>query len=235
MRRYLKPTEAIDCDTQSIKESAQLLTTELETAREKAVALFYFVRDEIKHNPFTPGYLREHFKASAILERRKGYCQHKAILLVALARASGIPARLGFVDIHDHRLPDKLIQIKGGNNLFIFHGYSQLYLDGRWVHASPSYDYQTCRRNRFVPVDFDGLNDAKDSRYDEDGKLHIEYVRDRGQYEDFPWDELCKATEEFAAKMGRDLPELISMWWGRKPAERQGLASRISDSAFTCE
>ncbi len=219
MERYLQPTQTIDCDAQSIRETAHSLTGRAETAREKATALFYYVRDEIRHNPFSPGYLLEHFKASTILEGRKGYCQHKAILLVALARASGIPARLGFVDVHDHRLPERLRQIKGGDNLFIFHGYTQLYLDDRWIHASPSYDFKTCLRNRFVPVDFDGLNDAIDSRYDQDGKLHIEYVHERGHFEDFPWDELCKAREKFAADMGRDLSELISAWWGSKSTE----------------
>jgi transglutaminase-like putative cysteine protease len=219
MKRYLRSTQIIDCDTNSVQEAAYALTNRFKIDREKATALFYFIRDAIKHNPFSPGYLFEHFKASTILKEREGYCQHKAILLVALARASGIPARLGFVDIRDHRLPEKLLQIKGGDNLFIFHGYAQLYLSDRWIHASPSYDYNTCLRNRFIPVEFDGLNDAKDSPYDQEGNLHIEYVYDRGHYEDFPWDELCKARDEFAANMGRDLSELMSSWWGNLSTE----------------
>jgi len=42
------------------------------TDREKAVALFYFVRDEIKHDPDAPGLLLENYKASVTLERGKG-------------------------------------------------------------------------------------------------------------------------------------------------------------------
>ncbi|GAF86460.1 unnamed protein product, partial [marine sediment metagenome] len=101
MEKYLKCTEVIDWDTKSIKEKAQALTEGLETARVKAVALYYFVRDEIKQNPYAPCQLLEDYKASSTLERGHGFCQHKAVLLVALARAAGIPARLGFVDVRD--------------------------------------------------------------------------------------------------------------------------------------
>ena len=65
-----------------------------------------------------------------------------------------------------------------------------MYLAGRLIHARPSYEDKTVLRSRFVPVEFDGMNHAKDSRYDVDGKLHIEYVHDRGHYGDFPWDEI---------------------------------------------
>jgi len=40
----------------------------------KAVALFCFVRDQIKYNPFMPRFLPEHFRASNTLERKTGFC-----------------------------------------------------------------------------------------------------------------------------------------------------------------
>jgi transglutaminase-like putative cysteine protease len=57
------------------------------------------VRDEIKYNMYTPKFLPEHFLASNILAKNEGYCVQKAVLLVALARAAGIPAGLGFAKI----------------------------------------------------------------------------------------------------------------------------------------
>ena len=99
MEKYLKCTDIIDCDTKSIRAKAQALTEGLATDREKAVALFYFVRDEIKFNPYAAGDLLEYNKASVVLERGHGFCYQKAIVLVALARVVGIPARLGFADI----------------------------------------------------------------------------------------------------------------------------------------
>ena len=205
--RYLRTTETVDFDTESVRKKAEEVTRGLETDREKAVALFYFVRDEIKHNPYAPSqYLEEH-KASVILERGNGHCQHKSLLLVALSRAVGIPARLGYLDILDHLLSYKFRSMVGGGNLLIQHGYAELYIDGRWVHASTAYDLETCTKNGFVPVEFNGMDDAKDSRYNKQGKPHIEHVKDHGQYEDFPWDEIVNYRMEFVEKIGREWEE----------------------------
>jgi hypothetical protein len=207
MDKYLMCTEVIDCDASSVKEKARVLTEGLETEREKAIALFYFVRDEIKHDPYAPGLLLEDYKASITLERGNGFCQQKALLLVALSRAAGIPARVGFVDVRDHLLSYKFRKMIGGGNLLIQHGYAELYIDGKWVHASPAYDLECCQRNRFVPVEFDGINDAKDSPYNRDGRPHIEHVKDHGHYEDFPWDDIVSYRKEWVAQMGRGWDE----------------------------
>ena len=95
---YLRSTATIDSDSEPVRRQARALTEGLDSDRDKAVALFYYVRDQIRHNPYAPGLVLEDYRASAILERGNGYCQHKAILLVALCRAAEIPARLGFVD-----------------------------------------------------------------------------------------------------------------------------------------
>ncbi len=208
MERYLNCTEIIDCDTKSVKDKAQELTKGRQTDRERAVALYYFVRDEIRHNAYAPLYDPGLYKASAVLEAGNGFCQQKSVLLVALARAVGIPARLGFVDVHDHLLSDSFRRMIGGVNTFPFHGFAELYIDGRWIHASPAYDLKTCCRKRFVPVDFDGINHAKDSPYDQDGKPHIEHLKYHGPYEDFPWDEISNYYKEWAALLGIDWDKL---------------------------
>ncbi|MEE8470103.1 MAG: transglutaminase-like domain-containing protein, partial [Dehalococcoidia bacterium] len=187
---YLNCTDFIDFDTKAVKEKARSLTKELRTDREKAIALYYFVRDEIRHNAYAQLYDLDRYKASVILEEGSGICQQKSILLTALSRAAGIPARLGFVDVNDHQLSESFKKMIGGINEFPFHGFAELFIDGRWVHASPAYDIATCRRKRFVPVEFDGVNDAKDSRYTEDGEPHIVHLEYHGPYEDFPWGEM---------------------------------------------
>ena len=193
MGKYLKPTEAIDCDASSIIEKAQSLTKGQREDVEKAKSLFYFVRDEIRYNPYLPHYLLEHHKASATLERGDGYCVQKAVLLAALARALGIPARLGFADLRNHLLPEKLAHRMGGNNLFIYHGFCEFYIGGRWVKTTPAFDLGMCREQGIIPVEFDGENDAMFPRYNREGKLHIEYVCDRGCYDDLPWEEILEA------------------------------------------
>ena len=208
MGNYLRCTEIIDCDEESIRQKAQELTEGLQTDREKAVALYYFVRDTIRHNAYAQLYDLERYKASVVLEAGNGICQQKSVLLAALVRAVGIPARIGFVDVNDHQLSESFKQMIGGINVFPFHGFAELYIDGRWVHASPAYDLATCRRKRFVPVDFDGVNDAKDSRYTEDGEPHIEHIEYHGPYEDFPWDEIQAYYKEWAARLGIGWDEL---------------------------
>jgi len=165
------------------------------------------VRDEIRHNAYAELYDINRYKASAILEAGNGVCQQKAILLCALARAAGIPARIGFVDVSDHQISESFKQMIGGFNVLPFHGFAELFVDGRWVHASPAYDIATCRRKRFIPVEFDGINDAKDSRYTENGEPHVEHLEYHGPYDDFPWDEIQNYYKEWVAKLGIDWDE----------------------------
>ncbi len=95
----------------------------------------------------------------------------------------------------------------GGGNLLIQHGYTEIFIGDRWVHASPAYDLDTCEKNGFVPVDFDGTKDAKDSPYNRDGKHHIEHVKDHGHFLDFPWDEIDGYRREWVVRIGREWTE----------------------------
>ena len=205
--RYLSCMEIIDCDSASIREKARELTEGLVTDREKAIALFYFTRDEVRHNPYAPGQIAENYKASATLARGNGHCQHKAVVLVALCRAAGIPARPGYVDIRDHLLSPKFRKMIGGGNLLIVHGYAEIYIDGRWVHVSPAYDTDTCSKGGFIPVEFDGIADARDSQYDTSGNPHIEHVKDHGPYEDMPLEFILKYTQDWVARGGMEWDE----------------------------
>ncbi len=207
MNKYLESTEYIDWETESVKKKAAELTKGLKTNREKAIAVYYFVRDSIRHNPYAEGASPEDFRASAILQKGNGYCQHKALLLAALARAAGIPSRLGYADVRDHLLSKKFRAMIGGDNLLIQHGYTELYIDGRWVHASPAYDLATCNKMGFVPVEFDGIHDARDSAFNATGKPHIEYVKDHGTYADFPWDFILSYRQEWVNSIGREWGE----------------------------
>ncbi len=199
---FLKCTEIIDCDTDSIKAKALEVTKGLKTDKEKAVALYYFVRDKIKHNAYIQLYDPIRYKASSTLKAGDGMCQNKAILLVALARAVGVPARLGFVDVEDHQLSESFKQMIGGVNVMPFHGFAELYIGGRWVHASPAYDLATCQKKGFIPVEFDGVNDAKDSEHTKAGQPHMKHIKYHGPYEDLPLDEIYSYYRGWIAKMG---------------------------------
>jgi len=171
------------------------LTQGKEDAMEKAKALFYFVRDGISYNLYVPKHMPEHFRASNTLARGKGYCVQKAVLLVALARAAGIPARLGCAKIRNHLVPPRVLKILK-SNIFPWHGYVELHLGGKWVKATPAFDLKMCQENRLIPVEFDGRNDARFHSHNLDGKPHIEYLLDRGLFDDVPLDEIRKALIE---------------------------------------
>jgi len=196
MEGYLKSTAAIDSDNPSIKEKAQNLIRGKRETTDKAKSLFYWVRDEIKYNPFVPLEVLENYRASKTLERGQGFCVEKAAVLAAFARAVDIPARLHLADIRNYLISDRLLKVMG-TNLFSYHGYTELYINGTWVKATPAFDLKMCQKNRIIPVEFDGQNDAILHSHNLDGKLHIEYVKDRGYREDVPVDEILAAWEKY--------------------------------------
>ncbi|MFP3974725.1 MAG: transglutaminase-like domain-containing protein [Chloroflexota bacterium] len=206
--RCLQPTPIIDSDNPAVQQKANSLTRGQESIPEKARSLFYLVRDQIRYNPYSPFFP---LQASATLERGEGFCIQKAILLTALARASGIPARLGFADIRNHIMPEKLLKIMG-TNVFTYHGFTEFLIDEKWIKATPAFDLQMCQNNGIIPVEFDGLNHAIFHQYTEEGTLHIEYVRQHGSYEDVPVHDILDAA---ARQQGK---EFVRCWetgeWG---------------------
>ncbi|MFW9999203.1 MAG: transglutaminase family protein [Candidatus Hodarchaeota archaeon] len=194
---YLKPTKFFDFNKKSVSEKALEITNDLKTEKEKAIALFYWVRDEIKYNMLTyvPN-VPANFKASITLRRKNGFCVSKSILLSSFARAIGIPARIHLVDLINHLISQKVIDFMGTNVMYV-HGYSEFYLDGKWVKLTPSFDPQTALKGKFLPmVEFDGENDAVFPKFDNQGNLFGEYLTDRGVHAELPLEEIDKIFEE---------------------------------------
>ena len=163
--------------------------------RERAVSLYYAVRDGIAYNPFLDFSDARVFQASAVLAASQGFCIGKAALLSACARAAGIPARIGFADVKNHLTSPRLAETMG-TDLFIYHGYSELHLDGRWVKATPAFNLSLCTRFRVRPLEFDGREDSILHPFDADNRRHMEYLRDRGSRADVPVEEIQSAFRE---------------------------------------
>ena len=193
MEKFLQPTPYIDCDAEPVKEKSRALVQGIPASRDKAIRIFYAVRDDIKYTIYGKRSLPDHFSASFILSAGEGYCVQKAILLVALARAASIPARLRLAAIRSHLVPKELLK-KRGTDLFPYHGYADLHVDGVWVKATPTFDIGSCTEGGLRPVDFDGQHDALLPSTTLDGRPHIEYVEDRGFFEDVPFDAIMKAS-----------------------------------------
>jgi transglutaminase-like putative cysteine protease len=162
---------------------------------ERAVSLYYAVRDVIRYNPFLDFSDPLVFKASAVLAADQGFCVGKASLLAACARAAGIPARVGVADVKNHLTSPRLAETMG-SDLFVYHGYADLYLDGKWVKATPAFNLELCTRFRVKPLEFDGREDSIFHPFDQDNRRHMEYLRDRGTHADVPVDAIQQAFRE---------------------------------------
>jgi transglutaminase-like putative cysteine protease len=192
---FLMPTPVFDWNNNSVSDKVQELTEGLLTNEEQALALFYFVRDEIKYKLFDDELSIEQFRSSETLKNGYGFCIPKAGLLISFARATGIPARLHLVDIRNHRLPEHIFE-RLKTDLLVYHGYAELYLNDRWIAATPAMDIALCEKYQIIPVEFDGRKDAMFHKKDKEDRLDIEYVSDHGTFHDLPYDRVMSAFKQ---------------------------------------
>ncbi len=193
--RYLKPTFIIDSDNRKVIEFARQVVENINDPIKKAIKIFYVVRDQIWYDPYTPFYKPEHYKASEILKKKRGFCIPKASLLCALGRALGIPSRLAFFDVKNH-LTTKQLREFFGSDIFVFHGVTEFFLNGKWVKATPAFNAELCKIHNVPPLEFNGKEDAIFQAFNLENKQFMEYLRFRGSYEDVPLNEILKAFEE---------------------------------------
>lgn len=184
----LRASEFFDCDHPAVVDYARSAVADASTPREQAVRLYYAVRDRLMYNVYGNRLDRDAMRASAILAKRSGFCVHKSIVMVALCRAVGIPARLALADVRNHIGSKRLLELLGGD-LFRFHAYAEIALDGRWVKATPVFNRTLCAAFGVEPLEFDGVNDAVLQQYRSDGsRTQLDFVHDHGRFDEFPYE-----------------------------------------------
>lgn len=185
MREYLEPGRCIDSDHPALMEFANCHRGESNDPREQARNLYRAVRDEIRYNPYAFSRDPQSLKASQALLAGESYCVPKANLLAACARHCGIPARIGLADVRNHLSTPRLLELLR-SEVFAMHGYTELYLGGRWVKATPAFNAALCRVFKVAPLEFDGIHDSVFHPYNERGERYMEYLHDHGQFADLP-------------------------------------------------
>jgi transglutaminase-like putative cysteine protease len=183
---YLAPGTYVDSDHPEVIAFAHRVAGDA-GPREATTKLYYAVRDQILYDPYRAYDRAETYRASAVLAAGRGYCVGKAALLAAAARVKGIPARVAFADVRNHLATPRLLELIG-TDVFIYHGITELWLDGHWVKATPTFNISLCDKFHIKPLEFDGATDAILHPFDKQGRQHMEYVRERGSHADVPVD-----------------------------------------------
>jgi len=195
MQPYLEPTFTIDSDHPAVLAFVDKHSQKKDSPRQRAVDLYYAVRDGFRYNPYSLNLEEQAFKASFTLAAGQGWCVPKAILLTACCRAAGIPARLGFADVKNHLSTERLRQSMK-TDVFLWHGYTSVYLEGQWVKATPAFNVSLCDKFGLKPLEFDGLEDSIYHEFDCAGNKHMEYLQERGEYQDLPLTEMLSDFEK---------------------------------------
>jgi len=200
VERCRLPTELLDFGTPQVARFVEAAIGSAESPRERAVRLFYAVRDRIRYDPFVCSPRREEYRASVVAESERNWCVPKAGLRAAAARSVGIPAAVGLADVTNHLNTEKLRRALGGTDVFYDHGYTALWLDGRWIKAAAVFNVELCQRFGVRPTEFDGRSDALLQEHDAANRRHMEYLADHGLFDDLPFE---KVMADFAAHYPR--------------------------------
>ncbi len=195
MREYLEATAFLDCDHPDVQTFVGRHASNPSDHRGSAIELYYAVRDGIRYDPYSSGAEAESLRASTVLAAGHGWCVSKAVLLSACCRALEIPARLGFADVRNHLSTARMRETMQ-TDVFYYHGYSSIYLDGTWRKATPAFNIELCEKFRIRPLEFDGREDSIYHAYDEDGRRHMEYLNNRGEFSDVPLDDIQRTFRE---------------------------------------
>ena len=187
MSQYLSPGIFVDSDSPQVIAFAKRAAGDTSDPRVAALRLYAAVRDGIIYDPYVDFADAANYRASGVLASGRTFCIGKSALLAASARVIGIPARVGFADVKNHLTSPRLYE-KIKTDIFLWHSYTELYLSGRWVKATPAFDLALCERAGIKPLEFDGETDSLFQPFDQAGRRHMEYLKDRGAFADVPFE-----------------------------------------------
>jgi len=185
----ITPTPTIESNHPAIIDFAGRHAAGSASDASRAVSLFYAVRDGFRYDPYQIDMTIDGMKASTTLRSGHGWCVSKAVLLAATCRALQIPARLGFADVRNHLSTERMRQ-RMRTDIFYWHGYTEIFLDDKWIKATPAFNIELCEKFGLLPLDFDGRTDSIYHPFDAAGNRHMEYVNHRGTYADLPLEEI---------------------------------------------
>ena len=204
MQEYLAPTDFFDYEHPAVQVWAHGVIGQEQNPVQQAIRLYKATRDGIRYNPYVFCTEPVTLSASYCLESGESYCIPKAVLLGAACRSIGIPSRLGLADVKNHISSQQLIAHLR-SDVFVMHGFIELYLNDRWVKATPAFNADLCARMGVAPLEFNGRDDSIFHEYGTDGSRHMEYLADHGTFADVP-------MEFIVASVTKAYPHLVNAY-----------------------
>lgn len=113
-----QPNNSLQSDDPAVVAMAREAVGSEKDPWRKAVALEHYVRGAMRQVNFTQAFAT----AAEVARSREGDCTEHAVLLAALARASGIPARVavGLVYVESEQC-------------FAYHMWTEMWIEGHWI------------------------------------------------------------------------------------------------------
>lgn len=183
MEKYLQSTKLLEVNSKSTLALIKEIDPKA-SKREQAIALYYKVRDMFIYDPYHLDLRPAGLKSSVILQKKRAWCVEKAIVLATGLRALGIPTKLGYGIVVNHIGTERLSSYLQRHEI-VFHGYTSVLIDGKWVKATPAFDRGVCRISKVAPLDWDGKSDAMLQAYQGE-KQFMEYIHIYGEFDDVP-------------------------------------------------
>lgn len=187
MKQYTEETFHFDFSNEKIQSTVAFLKKGSEfTDKEFAIKAYLYVRDSWSYYPYRFSLINEDWKASELIFHKRGHCLDKVVILTAILRAAGIPARLGLAKVKNHIAVNQIVE-KFGSDVLVPHGYIEIYLNNKWIKATPSFNKELCVLLNVHPLEFDGETDSIFQEFDQTGQqVFMEYLEDYGTYNEVP-------------------------------------------------
>lgn len=167
---YLRSSAILDINNRQIKRLAKRAVGDAQEPIAQADALRKFVTGYIKDKSLGVGFAT----ATEVAKNRRGDCTEHGVLLAALARACGIPARgvSGLIDI------PASFSVKGLQ--FGYHMWTQVYINGKWVDLDAAMRQTRCAPTHIavslLPLNDEGMIDSVRGLLPLMGRLEIEIL-----------------------------------------------------------
>jgi hypothetical protein len=197
---YLNPGVYADSDHPAIREFVYKHVDRPDEKKDALIQLYYAVRDGWRYDPYQLDLSEQGLKASSLLNRDFGYCVEKSNLFVTAARVLNIPSRIGFANVRNHMGVEKYRDLTG-SDVLAYHGYAEVYLNDRWIKATPVFNKGLCEKLDIDPLEFDGESDSIFQSYSRSGGLFMEYLEDHGTFADIPRNQMLMGIKKYYPKL----------------------------------